>query len=370
MKIEVSPENKAGWFRAAVVLIVAAVSGYCGTVLLSGNTTSESAPASLTRKPGENENPSKTRPAESSILRDWNGERFDWPEPGEALLTFARKLPFGFARSRLLEQIIKNMPPGKAGDLLLEWDKRDTVALSLLTARLFSDPEKIAPSVAKAVFSNPQLTNFALKCLPAALDGAAGNSTARGALIRMLLDPEVSAKALRSRSVIDKLCKIKTFHGDLFKALSEPDSANRVPPTARESLFRALAGSDSPELAALLSAQPDSYLARSRAAQSLPQDLLAARRSVDEVLFEAGSVTAGRGMVAQALWKITKSDPERAVNAALESKDSEVSSELAFRLWTSWFRASPKNATAAAAAKGHAEWVQKAAGGAYFDEGP
>ena len=69
------PADKTGWFRASVVLIVASVSGYFGSVLLSGNTASESAPVALTRAPGKKEGTSKSRPAAGSPHRFGLGEQ-------------------------------------------------------------------------------------------------------------------------------------------------------------------------------------------------------------------------------------------------------------------------------------------------------
>ncbi len=370
MKPTAMPLKKTGGIRAGVVLIVAAAGGYCGTVLLSEKAPSGNKSGASNSLVSETSRAPITHHAEQSALRHWDGTQFDWPDPGEALLKMAGTLKFGFARSQLLREIIKNMPPEKAGEVLLLWDRQDVVALELLTSRLFSDPQKVAPSVLTSVFSDSKLTKFALKCLPGSLDRAVESAPARDALIRMLLNPVVSIHALRSRAIIDRLCKNTSFHADLFKALCQPGSAAPVPAMARDLFLKAFLNSSSPDLAAQLDGQTDNYLARSRVSQGLREDLLSTRRSVDEVLFESGSSTAGREMVAQALWKITKSDPERAVNAALDSKDPQVSSDLAFRLWTAWLRAKPKAATAAATAKGHPEWVQKAADGAYYDEGP
>jgi hypothetical protein len=364
------PLEKTGGIWAGVGLIVAAASGFCGTFLLSENTLPGSKSGASDSLISETSGAPTTHHAEQRALRHWDGTQFSWPDPGESLLKMARTLRFGFARSQLLREIIKNMPPEKAGEVLLFWDRQDIVALGLLTARVFSDPQKIAPSVLTAVFSDSKLTTFALKCLPESFDRVVESAPARDALIKILLNPVVSIHALKSRAVIDRLCKTTSFHADLFKALCQPGAAAQVPAVARDSLFKAFLNSSSPELAVQLDGQTDSYLARMRASQGLREDLLSARRSVDEVLFESGSSTTGRELVAQALWKITKSDPERAVNSALNSKDPQVSSELAFRLWTAWLRATPQAATAAAAAKGHPDWVQRAADGAYFDEGP
>lgn len=364
------PVKKTGGIQAAVVLIVTAAGGYFGTVLLSGNTPPGRRSGASNSHISEKRGAPLAHQAEQLALRHWDGTQFNWPDPGESLLKMARTLKFGFARSQLLREIIKNMPPGKAGEVLLLWDKEDVTGLGLLMSRVFSDPEKVAPSVLKAVFSNSKLTKVALKCLPESLDRAVESAPARDALIKILLNPVVSIHALKSGAVIGRLCKNTSFHADLFKALCQPGSAAQVPPMARDFFLKAFLNSSSPDLAAQLNGQTDNYLARLRASQGLREDLLSARRSVDEVLFESGSSTAGREMVAQALWKITKSDPERAVNAAMNSKDPQVASDLAFRLWTAWLRATPQAATAAAAAKGHPDWVQRAADGAYFDEGP
>lgn len=362
--------KKTGGIKAAVALVVAAAVGYCGTILLSENALPENRSGASNRLISEKREAPIAQQAEPWTLAHWDGAQFDWPDPGESLLKMAGTLKFGFARSQLLREIIKNIPPEKAGEVLLLWDKEDTTGLGLLMARVFSDPQKAAPSVLKAVFSNSKLTKLALKCLPASIDRAVESAPATDALIKILLNPVVSIHALKSGAIIDRLCKTTSFHADFFKALSEPGAAAQVPAMARDSLFKAFLNSSSPELAVQLNGQTDSYLARLRASQGLREDLLSARRSVDEVLFESGSSTAGRELVAQALWKITKSDPERAVNTALDSKDPQVSSELAFRLWTAWLRATPKAATAAAATKGHPEWIQKAAEGAYYDGGP